>query len=135
MATTAAFLASLALGGMVFFTFVIAPLVHRRLPPEHGGPFIREAFSIYYPVMGALTGFAALTIPPFWPAAFLGLVAIGFVLAHLLLRPAINDLVDRRAAGDAAATTEFKRLHGISMALNLAQMVALVVIVWCALDR
>lgn len=135
MATTAAFLASLALGGMVFFTFVIAPLVHRRLPAEHAGPFIREAFSIYYPVMAVLTGIAALTIPPFWPAAGLGLVAIGFVLAHLLLRPEVNGLAERRAAGDAAAGAAFKRLHGISMLLNLAQMVLLVIIVWCALDR
>ncbi|RJF86710.1 DUF4149 domain-containing protein [Oleomonas cavernae] len=135
MPTTAVFLASLALGGMVFFSFVIAPLVHRRLPPEHGGPFIREAFSTYYPLMALLTGMAALTMPPFWPATILALIAIGFVLAQLLLRPAVNDLADRRAAGDLAAAAEFKRLHGISMALNLAQMVALALIVWVAIDR
>lgn len=134
MATIAAFLASLALGGMVFFSFIIAPLVHRRLPPEHSGPFIREAFSIYYPVMAVLTGFAALTTRPFWPAAFLGLVAIGFVLAHLVLRPTVNGLADRRAAGDAAATAEFKRLHGLGMLLNLAQMIVVTIVVLGAID-
>ncbi|TDP40429.1 DUF4149 domain-containing protein [Zavarzinia compransoris] len=130
MATFAGLLTSLAFGGMAFFTLVMAPLVFGKLGPDQGGRLMRDAFALYYPVMAGLTGLAAISAPPFWMGALLSLVASGFILAHLMLRPEINRLSDRRADGDAEAAGQFRRLHGLSQMLNLAQFLALFVVVF-----
>lgn len=125
MATLAGLLTSLAFGGMAFFTLVMAPLIFGKLGPEQGGRLMRDAFAIYYPLMATLTGIAAISAPPFWMGALLSLVASGFILAHLMLRPEINRLSDLKAAGDVEAVGQFRRLHGLSQVLNLAQFLAL----------
>lgn len=129
MMTLAALLTSLAFGGMGFFSFVMAPFVFGRLPKPEAARFMRDAFALYYPLMFGLSGFAALIAPPFWMGALLGLVAVAFVLAHLLLRPEINRLADAREAGDAQATARFARLHGLSQAMNLVQFATLGIVV------
>lgn len=135
MNTLAGLLAALAFGGMGFFSFVTAPLVFAKLPTEQASRFMREAFAIYYPVMAALTGLAAMVAPPFWTAALLGLVCIGFLLAHLLLRPEVNRLMDQKAAGDVEAIGRFRRLHGVSQALNLAQFLVLFLVVFATVNH
>ncbi|MCF4164095.1 DUF4149 domain-containing protein [Zavarzinia compransoris] len=130
MMTLAGLLATLAFGGMAMYSFVIAPLVFAKLPLDQAGRFMRDAFAIYYPVMAALTGLGAMVAPPFWTAALLGLVCIGFLLAHLLLRPEVNRLSDLKASGDAEAIGAFRRLHGLSQALNLAQFLVLLFVVF-----
>ncbi|MFA5122911.1 DUF4149 domain-containing protein [Zavarzinia sp.] len=135
MGTFAGLLASLAFGGMAFFTFVMAPLVFGKLGPEQAGRFMRDAFAVYYPAMAVLTGTSALTVPPLWMGAVLALTAIGFLVGHLLLRPEINALSDRKAAGDVEAIAPFRRLHGVSQALNLVQFLALLIVVGALLNR
>ena len=46
----------LSLGIMLFFSFAIAPTVHKFLPKTESGPYIRKIFPIYY----ILNGFFAL---------------------------------------------------------------------------
>ena len=76
------------LGGMAFFSFVLAPLVFRQLEREQAAAFMRAAFPLYYQSMG-----------------------VGAIVA-----------------GDADADARFKRLHGFSMAVNLVQLAAVVVV-------
>ena len=129
MMTLAALLSSLAFGGMAFFSFLLAPLVFGKLGKAEGARFMRDAFAVFYPAMIVLTGLGALLAPPFWMGALLGLVAIGFLLAHLLLRPEIIRLSEARDAGDARAAASFSRLHGVSQGLNLAQFITLAFVV------
>lgn len=127
----AAVLASLLVGGMVFFAAVTAPMVFAKLEPAVAGRFIRQMFPVYYLVMlvlSALAAAAAATAERPADAIVLAVAALGFVLARQGLMPAINRLRDREIAGDEAAGRLFGKLHGVSVWLNLAQLVAATVI-------
>ncbi|SLN76920.1 DUF4149 domain-containing protein [Oceanibacterium hippocampi] len=119
----ASLLCALLLGGMVFFTFVVTPTVFRRLEQPARGAFLEAILPVYYRVMGLLALAAAL---PVWyrsEAWILFAVGIGFVVADRLLRPRIARHRPGRERGEPAATAAFRRLHGASMVLNLAQLV------------
>lgn len=121
-----AFVVALLLGGMVYFAVVFAPLVFRHLPGEAAGGFIRRVFPVYYLVslmLAALAGVFALPVRP-TEGAILLLVAAGFAFARQVLMPRINALRDLELAGEAAAGAQFVRLHRISVAINMMQMLA-----------
>ena len=116
---------SLLAGGMVFFSFVLAPLVFRTLDEENAGRMIRAVFPVYY-LAGLLLAAAGAVLA--WPGspvdgALLGAVALLFALARQVLRPAIDARRARRAE-DPAAAAGFRRLHGLSLVVNLLQMIA-----------
>lgn len=121
--------AALLAGGMLFFSFVFAPLVFRTLDEENAGRMIRAVFPIYY-LAGLLL--AVLGAIFAWPGSatdgtLLGAVALIFALARQVLRPAIDAQRTRRRE-DSAAAAAFRRLHGLSMVLNLLQMIAVLVV-------
>ena len=122
----ALFATALMLGGMAYFAAGVAPLVFTRLPATHSGPFIRQVFPVYYLwVLGsaALAGAALLLVRPFDALAmFLVAGAAGWLRQWLM--PAINAASDAAQAGDAAARLRFARGHRLSVAVNLAQMLA-----------
>ena len=110
---------ALLAGGMVFFSFVFAPLVFKTLDTDNAGRMVRAVFPVYY-LLGLLL--SALAAVFFWPAsptdgAVMGAVAVVFALARQLLRPAIDASRERRKE-DPAAAKGFRRLHGLSMILN-----------------
>ena len=120
---------ALLAGGMLFFSFIFAPLVFRTLDPENAGTLIRAVFPVYY-----LAGFLIAVLGAIfaWPAsaadgALLGAVALVFALARQVLRPAIDAQRARRSL-DPSAAAIFRRLHGVSMVLNLLQMIAVLVV-------
>jgi len=135
MLTAAAALALLAtalmLGGMAYFAAGVAPLIFTRLPAEWSGRFIRQVFPAYYLyVLGtaAVAGLALLPLRPLDALAML-LVAASTGWVRQWLMPAINAASDAAQAGDAAARARFRRGHGLSVAINLAQiLVGLVVL-------
>jgi hypothetical protein len=49
-----------------------------------------------------------------------------FVFARQQLMPAINRARDARAAGEQSAAGRFRRLHGLSVLVNLAQLLLLI---------
>ena len=108
-------------GGMVLYSFGFAPFLFRTLKFETAGKLLRRAFPVYYLLVIALAGAAALLV---WllgdelGALLLALVAIGAVVARQGLMPAINAARD---AGDAMAG-RFKALHGASVAINSVQL-------------
>jgi hypothetical protein len=120
-------LVALLFGSMVFFAGVMAPLTHRKLPPEVAGAFLREVFPVYYLVLivVSLLAAAASYKPNPIAAAALVLVAVGFLYSRLFLLPRINRLRDEpETAGEGA----FRRLHHQSVVINITQMVAALVI-------
>ena len=120
-------------GGMTFFAFVYAPLVFIKLETETGGQFIREVFPVYYVAMGATSVVAAVLLA-FGSATrgadALAMVCIGivFFLARFVLLPIINRNRDAGQAGDVEAKKRFDVLHRVSVIVNLAQMVAVLVV-------
>jgi Domain of unknown function (DUF4149) len=113
-------------GGMLMFMAVFAPLVFRTLPEATAAAFMRALFPVYYRVGGVLALIAALPLVParsYMPEiAILIVVAAGFVVANKLLRPRLN------RARDESRTGDFRRLHGASMLLHLAQFLAVAVV-------
>lgn len=117
-----------AFGGMVFFSFVVAPQLFSQLGRETAGRFVRVFFPQYYLIMtGAFVAGAGLLafLRSFsLEVAVLAGVAVTFVALRRGLQPRLEDLRERRAQGDAAAEASFRRLHGLSMIVNLAQILA-----------
>lgn len=120
--TIATFLTALALGGMVFFSFLVAPATFRVLGRDGAPPLISAFFQLYYPYVALTSAIAAALIFYRFEAILLAGVAVIAVFAYFVIRPAIEGLRARRLAGDAAASRKFGRLHGLSMVANLLQI-------------
>ena len=121
----------LSLGVMLFFSFVIAPTVHKFLPKAESGPYIRKIFPIYYILNGFLALGSLLAI------AYLGVfnvifyanivILVLFVFSYFYLMPAIN----KQKSKD---NSKFKILHGSSVAINFIQIILLISITFILLD-
>ncbi|BDW85815.1 DUF4149 domain-containing protein [Roseicyclus marinus] len=118
MSMIALLLAATLLGGMVFFSFGFAPVLFAQLPMDKVRPLLRGTFPYYYLAVIALSGLAALvTIPvSVLAAALLGAICLGTIYARQDLMGRINAATDR---GDSGA---FKRLHGLSVVIQLLQI-------------
>jgi len=117
----AVLLAATLFGGMALYSFGFAPFVFSALPAEQAGGLIRRAFPWYYLFV---VGGALAAAVPFWAldrpaAAALAATAASGLYARQVLMPAIN------AARDAGASRRFARLHGVSVAINFAQLAAI----------
>ena len=118
---------ALLFGAMLFFSFALTPAIFAKLEREQAARTVRALFPVYYLVIiicgavGALT--LALQEQPV-AAALLALVAGFAVLVRQVVIPRLDALREAKTAGDAAAMRQFKRLHGLSMAVNLAQIAA-----------
>lgn len=124
LAMAAKLLTALLLGGMVWFSFVFAPLVFKKLPKETAGAFISQVFPVYYWSSLVLTFLAMVTAADWTDRIILTCVAGLFGVAIFGFLPSMNGLRDRANAGDEAAGKAFARWHGISMVVNLIQMIA-----------
>ena len=124
LALIALFAVALNLGGMVFFAALVAPLVFRVLPAEHGGRFIRALFPRYYIWVGGTAAAAAVALFPvsYLAAGLMTAVAAMTVWLRQSLMPRINALSDRAKAGDTAAQAPFDRAHRLSVVANVLQM-------------
>jgi hypothetical protein len=112
-------------GGMALYSFGFAPLVFRALPIEQAGRVIRVAFPHYYLFVIAVAALASgLLLGAAMPlaAAVMAVVALVGLFARHSLMPRIELARAGRAAGDAAAARRFRRLHGVSVLLNLGQL-------------
>ena len=121
----------LSLGIMLFFSFVIAPTVHKFLPVQQSGPYIRKLFPIYYIInaglaLGSVIAIASLGV---FNAIFYANVIILFLFAlcYFYLMPTINKQKVKN-------NRTFKILHGISIAINLIQIILLISITVVLLD-
>ncbi len=122
--------ASFLLGSMIFFAAVTAPAVFKFLPADVAGQYLRGVFPRYY-LWGAVCALisAVLSLPvSLTCAGLLAAVTLAFLGVRQILAPRINEAKEGRAAGDDAAAARFARLHRLSVFINLAQMIALVIV-------
>tara|TARA_Y100000741_G_scaffold26740_1_gene19291 strand:- start:329 stop:718 length:390 start_codon:yes stop_codon:yes gene_type:complete len=120
------YLTAMILGIMIFFSFVIAPVVFTTLDEENARKFIRRIFPFYYNVNLGLSLIVLLT---FLLLSKLGLdfylvLAITFLFAtsNYLLMPLINKYRDEKQ------DKKFKYSHFLSVVINFIQMIFLVVL-------
>ena len=114
---------SLVLGIMLFFSFILAPMIFKVLPPDNAGVFIRAIFPYYYLVnlliLGLISGFYIFyqTFILDFYLVFTSALLFFFNLVYLM--PKINKLKDERNE------KAFKISHFISVVINFAQLVML----------
>lgn len=118
MMTLALLVTAILFGGMVLYSFGFAAFLFTALPADVAGPTIRRAFPLFYIFVLACSAAAAFLVLPSdrVAAALLAMIAVTTVPTRKLLMPAIN------RATDAKATSRFKWLHGLSVAITLAHI-------------
>ena len=118
------YLTAMILGIMLFFSFVIAPVVFTTLDEDNARKFIRRIFPFYYNVNLAIS-FIVLLLFLFLSKFGLDfylilLILILFAISNYLLMPLINKYRDEKQ------DKKFKYSHFISVVINFVQMICLV---------
>ena len=113
-------------GSMLFFSFVMAPLIFSKLEIREAGKFVRAVFPWYYLVVIALSGLGGIALVAFAPlnASLLFLVTISAIYCRQSLMPSINDHRDRSNSGEEVANKIFNKLHRRSEVINGLQLLA-----------
>ena len=121
-------LISMILGIMLFFSFVIAPVVFTTLDEENARKFIRKIFPFYYKVNLGISLIALIIF------LYLGKLGIDFYLilaiialfatSNYLLMPLINKYRDEKE------DKKFKYSHFLSVLINFIQMIFLIFILF-----
>ena len=118
------YLTSMILGIMLFFSFVIAPVVFTTLDDENARKFIRRIFPFYYNVNLVISFIVLLTF--FFLSKFgiefilILTITILFAISNYYLMPLINKYRDEKQ------NKKFKYSHFISIVINFIQMIFLV---------
>ena len=119
------YLIAMIFGIMLFFSFVIAPVVFTTLDEDNARKFIRRIFPFYYNVNLGLSLIVLLT---FLFLSKLGIdfyliltITLLFAVSNYLLMPLINKYRDNKQ------DKKFKYSHFISVVINFVQMLFLVV--------
>jgi len=118
------YLTAMILGIMLFFSFVIAPVVFTTLDEDNARKFIRRIFPFYYNV-NLMISFVVLVTFLFLSKLGIDfylilLITILFATSNYLLMPLINKYRDEKQ------DKKFKYSHFISVAINFVQMICLV---------
>ena len=115
---------AMVLGMMIFFSFVLAPMIFKILDAENAGKFVRKIFPYYYFVNLIFLSIAIILfiiISSLEINFYITLVlAISFIFAQFFLMPMINKLKDNNEE------KKFKYAHGTSVLINFIQMITLV---------
>ena len=122
------YLTSIILGIMLFFSFVVAPVVFTTLDEENARKFIRRIFPYYYNVNLGISLIVLLILiftSSFEVKFYLILVvAILFAISNYLLMPMINKFRDENQ------DKKFKYSHLTSVIFNFIQILILVIILF-----
>ena len=118
------YLTSMILGIMLFFSFVIAPVVFTTLDENNARKFIRRIFPFYYNVN---LGISFIVLTAFILLSKIGVdfylilaVTVLFATSNYLLMPLINKYRDEKQ------DKKFKYSHFLSVLINFVQMICLV---------
>ena len=120
------YLTAMILGIMLFFSFVIAPVVFTTLDEDNARKFIRKIFPFYYNVN---LGLSLIVLLIFIFLSKLGIdfylilaITLLFATSNYLLMPLINKFRDEKQ------DKKFKYSHFLSVVINFIQMLFLVVL-------
>ena len=115
------YLTAMILGIMLFFSFVIAPVVFTTLDEENARKFIRRIFPFYYNVN---LGISLIVLITFLLLSRLGIdfylilvITLLFATSNYLLMPLINKYRDEKQ------DEKFKYSHSLSVVINFIQMI------------
>ena len=112
------------LGMMIFFSFVLAPMIFKILDAENAGKFVRKIFPYYYFVNLIFLSIAVILfiiISSLGSSFYITLsLAISFIFAQFILMPIINKFKDNNEE------KKFKYAHGTSVLINFIQMIGLI---------
>lgn len=111
---------SLLFGGMLLFSASFAAFLFKSLPPIEASALIRKAFPPFYIFVAVTSLIAALLAlaSSLFSASILALIALSIIPTRQILMPAIN------AASDAKLKQRFLVLHGLSVVITLAHIIA-----------
>ena len=120
------YLTSAILSIMIFFSFVVAPVIFTNLDEENARKFIRKIFPYYYILNLALGSFitAIYVILETYNLNFflILIVFILFAISNFILMPLINKFKDEKK------DKQFKYLHFLSVIINFVQILILLII-------
>ena len=121
--------ASMLLGAMLFFSFLVAPITFIKLEPKSAGQLIRSIFPYYYLIIIFFSLIAAvlLTLAHHTSAVLMLFIALSGLFSRQSLIPKINNYRDAEIAGDTSAKSKFDRLHRLSVGINGGQIILLIV--------
>ena len=111
------------IGIMLFFTVVVAPTVFKVLPVEYSSKYVRNFFPKYYATLGLVTIVSAFTAPNGNSQLLLAICAALFAFTLFYLTGKIN------LAKDEGKSRQFHILHGLSVVINLFQLIAFLYLV------
>ena len=122
------YLTSMILGIMLFFSFVIAPVVFTTLDENNARKFIRRIFPFYYNVN---LGISFIVLIAFILLSKIGVdfylilaITVLFATSNYLLMPLINKYRDEKQE------KKFKYSHFLSVLINFVQMICLVFVLF-----
>ena len=120
------YLTAMVLGIMLFFSFVIAPVVFTTLDEDNARKFIRRIFPFYYNVN---LGISLIILLTYIFLSKLGVdfylilaISLLFAISNYLLMPLINRYRDE------GQDKKFKYSHFLSVVINFVQMIFLVLL-------
>ncbi len=120
------YLPAIILGIMLFFSFVIAPVIFTTLDEDNARKFIRRIFPFYYNV-NLLLSFILLI--SFLLLSKLGIdfylvliISMLFAISNYFLMPLINKYRDQNEQ------KKFKYLHFLSVVINFLQIFLLILL-------
>jgi hypothetical protein len=109
-------------GIMLFFTVVVAPTVFKVLPIEWSSKYVRNFFPKYYASLGVVTLVSIFFEENSFEKLLLIICVALFAFTLFFLTQKIN------AAKDSGRTKQFHILHGLSVAINLTQLIIFIYI-------
>jgi hypothetical protein len=121
-------LIAISLGVMLFFSFVIAPVIFKVLDANNAGKFVRKIFPHYYLinlVFLSVVVLLLLYISSVNLDFYITLVvAILFAFSLFVLMPLINKFKDNKEE------RKFKYSHALSVIINFIQIIGLIYLVF-----
>ncbi|MDC0544933.1 DUF4149 domain-containing protein [Pelagibacteraceae bacterium] len=121
-------LIAISLGAMLFFSFVIVPVIFKILDANNASKFVRKIFPHYYLINLVVLSIALLLLLyissinlDFYITL---IITILFAFSLFILMPLINKLKDNKEEG------KFKYSHTLSVIINFIQIIGLIYLVF-----
>ena len=121
-------LIAISLGAMLFFSFVIAPVIFKILDANNASKFVRKIFPHYYLINLVVLSIAVLLLLyissinlDFYITL---IITILFAFSLFILMPLINKLKDSKKE------RKFKYSHTLSVTINFIQIIGLIYLVF-----
>jgi hypothetical protein len=120
-------LTAITLGMMLFFSFVVAPIIFKVLNANNARAFVRKIFPYYYMVN---LSFLSVVVLLLFYSSSIGLeffitltIVILFAFSLFILMPMINKLKDKNEE------KKFRYSHGLSVIINFIQIIGLIYLI------